>query len=83
MTDDELLYSANELVANLQEHCEALLKRHSGKVVKAYGSKMFVADEVEYRYGYISIGGFVLKANGEPGVRRYGMQLDDAEFVTP
>jgi len=83
MTDDEMLYSANELISNLQEHCTALLARHRGKIVKAYGSKTFAADEIEYRYGHLVLEGFVLKTNGEPGVRRYYVRLDDAEFVTP
>jgi hypothetical protein len=81
MTDDELLYAANETIEQLKGYEAELLARHKDKFVKAYGSKIFQVDGVEYRYGHMNLEGFVLKANGELGVRRYGVQLDDAEFV--
>lgn len=81
MTDDEMLYAANETVEQLKEYQEQLLKRHCGKIAKAYGSKTFQVDGVEYAHGHLSINGFVLKANGTCGVRRYGVWIEDAEFV--
>ena len=81
MTNDELLYATNETIQQLEEYLKQLLERHRGKVAKAHGAKVLVVDEVEYQHGTVWVSGFVLKKNGEPSVYRYGVVLDDAEFV--
>jgi len=81
MTDDELLYAASETIEQLKEYETELAGRHMGKIVKAYGTKEFQVDGVEYQYGQMRLVGFVLKVNGTCGVRRYAVPVEDAEFV--
>ncbi|UFS77177.1 hypothetical protein LPB73_07315 [Tardiphaga sp. 37S4] len=81
MTDDELLYAANETVEQLKSYEAELAGRHLGKIVKAYGSKEFQVDGVEYQYGELRLVGFILKVNGTCGVRRYAMSVEEAEFI--
>lgn len=83
MTDDEMLYGASETVEQLHEYERLLGLRHHGKIVKAYGSKTFQVDGVEYKHGHLSLVGFVLKVDGTCGVRRYSQHILDAEFVKP
>ena len=81
MTDDELLYAANETIEQIKEYEAELAGRHLDKIVRAYGTKLLQVDGVEYQWGEMRLVGFVLKANGTCGVRRYAVPVDDAEFV--
>jgi len=81
MTDDELLYAANETIEQLKSYEEELSKRHLNKIVKAYDSKTIRVDGAEYQYGELRLVGFMRKADGTRGVRRYAVSIEDAEFI--
>ena len=83
MTDDELIYAASEAMAQVEEYRLQLQERYRGKVVKAYGDKVFRVARAEIKYGGIQICGPILKRDGTPHARHeYGASVGEAEFVT-
>lgn len=83
MTDDELIYAADETFAQLQQYADALEARHKGKIARAYSGKLFRIERAEIRnYHGIWLRGSMLRKDGTPHARQeYGMPASDIEFV--
>ena len=82
MTDDELIYAASEAMAQVEEYRLQILERYRGKVVKAYGEKLFQVERADIADGGIQLRGSLLKKDGSPHARNeYGVPVGDAEFV--
>jgi hypothetical protein len=85
MTDDEVLYAANETLTQLECYRAQLEARHRGKIVHAYGGKYMRIDTVRLYTG--ENGGFyfrgtILKKDGTPNkaVNAYSVDLESAKF---
>ncbi|MFA5951541.1 MAG: hypothetical protein WC807_14780 [Hyphomicrobium sp.] len=84
MTTDELIYAVNEAISQVEEYRQQILERHRGKIVKAYGEKVFRVDSAAFQHGHIWLRGSILKKDGTAHARHdYGLPVDDAEFVVP
>lgn len=86
MTDDEVLYEANETLAQLEEYRAQLEARHRGKIVQAYGVKVMRVDTVVValgRYGGFRLRGPLLKIDGTPNkaTNAYSVGLENANFI--
>lgn len=83
MTNDEIIFGANEAFSQLQEYRDLLAQRYRGKTVKAYGDKVFrvTRADIDPHCG-IMLRGPVLKMDGTPHARNeYGVSATEAEFV--
>lgn len=87
MTNDELLYSMNEMASAWEDARLALETRLRGKLVKYYGDRVFRVTKVTaevWRGGtaYVVLKGPMLKKDGTPHAKNEGsMKFENAEFV--
>lgn len=88
MTDDEIIFAANNAFGTLEEYRAQLENRMKTRCIKAYGDKVMriVRVDVAETHGggfHMRYWGPVLKNDGTPNkaISGYSQRVEDAEFI--